>query len=402
MIAFISLPEQTQNTELVNSIIGRYDIGTENVFESFEAIILENDKRNIVDSIKILIVHADKLNKKEIRVIKKFSAAKKIVFIRSMNDAIFDIPNLYKVFSPDLQTPAYRSLLPSVYEHMPLLSVDTSTTHVKKQKNESKEALQIGYLPGGCTDTTLEVIKFFNSQPQYHVNIYVDPSLKSTLRLLTNKNISIHSLAKEIGHLQENDVFLSAGSGINSLLSYKRPVMILGNRGYGGWMNKKNFELHHQNGFAGRIGGENNESIPWKLLLEDIASCMNLYNQTPEIGYEVLKYAKYATMRTLTAKFRSIDGIVKIKISDDYSDIVPVIHKSIKAIRLKSPDQKFALTNSLNKIILIFPLSYSQWLGLINGKNSLGYIQQMAGQSNEDSVNKFLNDLIDNNVISFV
>jgi hypothetical protein len=95
------------------------------------------------------------------------------------------------------------------------------------------------------------------SEQKYLPNIFNENSTR----------IPWKSLDKEI---EDSDFIISSGPyALRSILEGK-PVIVVGDNGYGGLITSQTIEKQFHSFFSGRIGGEIKEYIPSKLLVEDI------------------------------------------------------------------------------------------------------------------------------------
>jgi len=101
-----------------------------------------------------------------------------------------------------------------------------------------------------------------------------------------------HAYFKENGFDQYNLVITNRELAAHALhLGY--PVLILGENGLGGLVNKHNLNDFESSGFNGRIGGSPKEPVPAELLLNEILVGLNIHDSIQDFEYEATGNCDY-------------------------------------------------------------------------------------------------------------
>lgn len=114
-----------------------------------------------------------------------------------------------------------------------------------------------------------QIAPWLNKLLNFDIKVVSD---NKALRKMLNPNIkAIAEKRAEMDQLMvETDIFLGSGDAALKAIALGKPMIIAGERGYGGLINKENFLVQYHNHFQGRIGGELGELIPEKLLMDNV------------------------------------------------------------------------------------------------------------------------------------
>lgn len=402
MIVFISLSKKNEEVTKVRSVLSDYEINPKYVFESLESVASENEIQDLFFKTKILFVHADFLSKREYDFIGEFHSAKKILFLGMINEMVFNIPNLYRVFTNNFQD-VPLSHKPIFFEYLTFPAIEQLAITKTKNAKILSNSISIGYIPSNSFYSLIQIIRFFNLHPKFRFNIYLNYSdYESLLKNISNENILFSDYCVDNLIKGNHDIFISSGPGISDLLFLERPILIVGSKGYGGLLSMKNFNQHIDCDFSGRIGGDENEPIPEQLLIKDIDECLKLYDEAPATGYNLFKYCLPIVKNKLAIKLRPIEVLVSTRIYNNFTSAVPLMDKAVKLVKLGSKSDEYALLNGFNKIVLRLNNEDIKCLRYINGKNSFDDICTMTGVSDKSQIYHFLDKLIDYKLADFV
>lgn len=123
------------------------------------------------------------------------------------------------------------------------------------------------------SDICLKILPLMNALPDYQIYLYTK---NRTIAPLINKHIKIVNNTNEIAeYINRSDIVI--GSGYAALLAckLKKKVIVVGERGYGGLVTDANVHTFYLNFFQGRNGGNLDEYVPLRLLMQDIKAVMD-------------------------------------------------------------------------------------------------------------------------------
>ncbi|MDM8173471.1 hypothetical protein QT327_03705 [Olivibacter sp. 47] len=133
-----------------------------------------------------------------------------------------------------------------------------------------------------------QVIKIFNTIPDLKLNVYGKAEDKKRFEPYFNNNITFFSTDKEKLYMQKDIILLTYSvNALNATVS-GTPVIIVGEKGFGGRLTDENLFDQLRTGIKGRIGGYLDEEIPGSLLLNEINTILNfsedqIYHQTEKV-----------------------------------------------------------------------------------------------------------------------
>lgn len=116
--------------------------------------------------------------------------------------------------------------------------------------------------------TTYSVIRIINTNIFNKIDIY---SSTKIFKNLLNTNVRIlKSVTEQNASIKKAEIVIGEQEAVIKAILYCKPVLVLGEYGYGGVVNEINFNKFLASGFKGRIGGVQNESLPMDLILYDL------------------------------------------------------------------------------------------------------------------------------------
>lgn len=171
-------------------------------------------------------------------------------------------------------------------------------------------------IPFNLHTKELYIQKKENAESDIYVNIgetlYADSALFKILRTLnrlTHYDIDVCSRNKDFvnfmnanvhiedsfcaieEHVKKTKIVIGAGYPILYAIKYRKPFIIVGERGYGGIPNSNNIKHYFREFFQGAIGGRFDGPLPENLVYEDIQSIQNdEYDYSAEIGEILSSY----------------------------------------------------------------------------------------------------------------
>ena len=160
--------------------------------------------------------------------------------------------------------------------------------------------------------TAIKLISIVNTSRRYNLKIITSLNIEY-LKSISNQNIEIELLVKDIeNYISECDIlFANRNIALLGVLSEKA-VIVTGQKGFGGFITPDNVISHHNSGYAGRIGGNEDEHIPLEILLHDL-------------GKIAANFDDYKTLtsqnRTMICDYLSTDK-VKIELQEKIGEII--------------------------------------------------------------------------------
>lgn len=141
----------------------------------------------------------------------------------------------------------------------------------KMQSNNEYENLDI-YISTGermiKDSALLKILRTINRFTRSKIEIN---SLNKSLLGIMNSNVTVLDSNNDMERRVANsNLVIGSGYAILYAIKYHKPFIVVGEKGYGGILDKNNFELQYNSFFQGRLGGKFDDAIPEKLLLEDI------------------------------------------------------------------------------------------------------------------------------------
>lgn len=124
-----------------------------------------------------------------------------------------------------------------------------------------------------------------------HYNIVVCSKNKDFVNF-TNANVRIEdSFCAIEEHVKKSRIVIGAGYPILYAIKYRKPFIVVGERGYGGIPNSNNIKHYFREFFQGAIGGRFDGPLPENLVYEDILNIQNgEYNNSSEFGEILSSY----------------------------------------------------------------------------------------------------------------
>lgn len=132
-----------------------------------------------------------------------------------------------------------------------------------------------------------QVIRLLNEMTQYNITLlHNDINIES----ICNSHISVTDQFDKIDDLVDSSSCV-VGSGFTAILAlmHQKPLVIIGDTGYGGIPTCNNFLNHRINYFQGAIGSALGSPIPNVLLYDDIEKISNNETQNVVLREEVIK-----------------------------------------------------------------------------------------------------------------
>lgn len=210
-----------------------------------------------------------------------------LIFFKSQMDKLFNIDTLcINQFICVRDTPM-------VYNVPPLYPFEEILFPIQILDTNLEKSLKTGNILVSLCDSLIngfqlyQVIRLLNEMTQYNITIlHNDINIES----ICNSHISVTDQFDKIENLVESSSCV-VGSGFAAILAlmHQKPLIIVGDTGYGGMTTRNNFLNHRINYFQGGIGSALGSPIPNFLLYDDIEKISNDGTQNLVLREEVIK-----------------------------------------------------------------------------------------------------------------
>lgn len=129
--------------------------------------------------------------------------------------------------------------------------------------------------------------------------------------LLNHFNTNVQLNSRNI-QFEDADLVIGSGTVIEKAIACSKPCIVVGPRGFGGWVTKANLEKQLTTGFQGRIGGNIGEYIPDEILKDEIFDFMDMeQKQIQKVTNENHKLLQKYYGQTIEQLLLSLTNIIK-------------------------------------------------------------------------------------------
>lgn len=164
-------------------------------------------------------------------------------------------------------------------------------------------------------------------------------SCNPNIRIIKKQNDIIESF-------RSASVIIGEGQSVIKGILMEKPVLVLGDYGYGGLVNMNNIDLFWKNGFLGRIGGAKGEYLPFELIQYDIVEAF-------KVDRMELKKIRVYIGNVLTENYNAFSEEINrfVALYDDVNEI-KLLKNKLYSIVSQSAKQVFYLTNIITNQII--------------------------------------------------
>ena len=249
--------------------------------------------------------------------------------------------------------------------------------------------------------TVFHLIPFLNKLLNFEITIVSEHKdllqfMNSNIRISSNKKTDLKQI------INKSDIVIASGGLAEQAVALGKPLIIAGERGYGGLLSEDIFEQQFQNQFQGRIGGTPGEFIPEKLLMENILDLL-------ECGNDQINTITQANKQLLKKKVEE-QKIVINKILQEVVRQHETIKHNITNAKLKLSDiwqikllsnEKFALLNiATEQIHCYFEIAEANIIELFREGCQVNEALNESGYSEEQELFvNFIRNLIDEKIL---
>ena len=118
-----------------------------------------------------------------------------------------------------------------------------------------------------------KILRTLNRLTRYKIDVC---SKNESIINMTNKNIHIMDSSMSIEtHVKNSSIIIGSGYSILYAIKYRKPFIVIGERGYGGIPHLNNINNFYKTFFQGAIGGRLDGALPENLVYEDIQCIQN-------------------------------------------------------------------------------------------------------------------------------
>lgn len=145
----------------------------------------------------------------------------------------------------------------------------------------------------GKDNTLFKMMRVLNTLSKSKIEIN---SSNVELLGILNSNITIEDSAKDMERRVANSkLVVGSGFAILYAIKYKKPFIVVGEKGYAGVLTEENIEQYYKNFFQGALDGKFDDSIPEDRLLDDIYNLLSLSYSPLLVGDKIISQSKTAT-----------------------------------------------------------------------------------------------------------
>lgn len=198
---------------------------------------------------------------------------------------------------------------------------------------EFETMLQVGYVFNQLVDKSIEL--------HFPINVDTESFFNPNI-VLSKENEDI------VNSIYKSNLFIGEGQAVIMAILMLKPVIIVGNKGYGGIVNENNIYNHYKSGFSGRLGGVRGEDIPANLLLFDI--------------FEYSKYYKKATLINIKNNLIELLSFESTKFLKVINYFVINQYNFFEKTKIKrNPDYELLLMKKSNEYFLKHKITNKFW-----------------------------------------
>ncbi|WP_223582992.1 hypothetical protein [Sphingobacterium sp. GVS05A] len=153
-------------------------------------------------------------------------------------------------------------------------------------------------------ETLYSILWFINSNYEKNIAIYCDDNID-----LFNPHVTIIKQEEFDKALKNSKVVIGEGILLAKALLLEKPVLVVGNQGFGGVVDSSNISAFMESKFSGRIGGAHFETIPRNLLNYEFS----LLNRAKEDSVAIRKFVENKIRHDERTLIRKMEFLFKSK-----------------------------------------------------------------------------------------
>lgn len=247
--------------------------------------------------------------------------------------------------------------------------------------------------------TLFSIFSGINRCQYYHVTVVCrDENLfqgifNSRVTVVSNKNIEIER------YIENTDIFLGNGWEAALAVSKAKTTLVVGNKGYGGIIDKKSINYQLSINFRGRLQGTINEYIPEELVFNDLDLCAAkimdpTYRQSQKELAAYLANWNRDNIRTM------VEELLDMPEREDLPlDHIPLIMTQKLMIKQISTSKYLIIDTTINKYLAVVTEEEYKIINLFYQEKTVSQILDMGEDYSKDMIMEFTKDLLNENIL---
>lgn len=264
----------------------------------------------------LALIYNSLLTKKTLKTIETALVPKILILEESkIFHSYISQPNLFdKIIllkDRDVKITEYLPRVLTEYIHYPLCPSNKET---KSQKVNERFKIFIAFNSNYADELLIRIAPVINHLSSFDYKIV---SKQKKLPKIFNDNITLVSCKSFNREMEGSDLVIGNGFTVLEAILSEKPVIVIGDNGFGGLVKSQMIETQYQKFFSGRIGGEIDEKIPAKFLIDDILRVLYIEEEERQ---QLISQNKAFLEQQQKNISQTLNNIL-LKVVNDYSEI---------------------------------------------------------------------------------
>lgn len=190
-------------------------------------------------------------------------------------------------------------------------------------------------------ETLYSILWFINSNYEKNIAIYSDDNID-----LFNPHVTIIKQEEFDKALKNSKVVIGEGIILTKALLLDKPVLVVGNQGFGGVVDASNISAFIESKFSGRIGGAHFETIPKNLLSYEFS----LLSRSKDDSVEIRKFVENKIRHDEQTLIRKMEFLFKSKTTPLMNSLF-ISNPQFGFIPLPNQDKFVVFDKSINQFL---------------------------------------------------